>query len=84
VGPRAGLDGRKISSPPGFDSGPSSPWSVAIPTELPGTHNAHNANSMNYKLLLILFITFTHCTYNYIQYFKRTTFQDYVTCGAYV
>ena len=25
VGPRAGLDGRKISSPPGFDSGPSSP-----------------------------------------------------------
>jgi len=25
VGPRAGLDGRKISSPPGFDAGPSSP-----------------------------------------------------------
>ena len=25
VGPRAGLDGRKISSPPGFDHGPSSP-----------------------------------------------------------
>jgi len=23
VGPRAGLDGRKISSPPGFDPGPS-------------------------------------------------------------
>jgi len=36
VGPRAGLDGRKISSPPGFDAGPSSPYSVAIPTELPG------------------------------------------------
>jgi len=35
VGPRAGMDGRKISSPPGFDSGPSSPKSVAIPTELP-------------------------------------------------
>ena len=34
VGPRAGLDGRKISSPPGFDPGPSSPSSVAIPTEL--------------------------------------------------
>ena len=33
-GPRAGLDGRKISSPPGFDTGPSSPQSVAIPTEL--------------------------------------------------
>ena len=33
---RAGLDGRKISSPPGFDTGPSSPLSVAIPTELPG------------------------------------------------
>jgi len=25
VGPRAGLDGLKISSPPGFDPGPSSP-----------------------------------------------------------
>ena len=34
VGPKAGLDGRKISSPPGFDSGPSSPKSLAIPTEL--------------------------------------------------
>jgi len=38
VSPRAGLDGRKISSPPGFDPGPSSPLSVAIPTELPGPH----------------------------------------------
>ena len=36
MGPRAGLDGRKISSPPGFDPGQSSPWSVAIPTKLPG------------------------------------------------
>ena len=36
VGPSAGLDGRKISSPPGFDPGPSSPQSVATPTELPG------------------------------------------------
>ena len=35
MGPRAGLDGRKISSPPEFDPGPSSPQSVAIPTELP-------------------------------------------------
>jgi hypothetical protein len=25
VGPREGLDGRKISSPPGFDPGPSRP-----------------------------------------------------------
>ena len=36
VGPRAGLDGRKISSPPGFDPGQSSPQSVATPTDLPG------------------------------------------------
>jgi len=28
VGYRAGLDGRKISSPPGIDSGPSSPLYV--------------------------------------------------------
>ena len=38
MGPRAGVDGREISSPPGFDPGPSSPYSVAIPTELPGHH----------------------------------------------
>ena len=38
VGPMAGLDGQKISSLPGFDPGPSSPLSVAIPTELPGPH----------------------------------------------
>ena len=38
MGPRVSLDGRKIPSPSGFDPGPSSPWSVAIPTELPGPH----------------------------------------------
>jgi hypothetical protein len=36
VGPRVGLNGRKISSPPRLDPGPSSPYSVVIPTELPG------------------------------------------------
>ena len=40
VGRRTGLDGRKISSPPGFDPGPSSPKSVAILTELPGTQSS--------------------------------------------
>jgi len=38
VGPMAGMEGRKISSPSGFDPGTSSPYSVAIPTELPGPH----------------------------------------------
>ena len=38
MGPRASLDARYISSLPGFDPGPSSPQSVAIPTELPGPH----------------------------------------------
>jgi len=36
VGPRVGPDRRKISSPLGLDPGPSSSYSVAIPTELPG------------------------------------------------
>jgi len=36
VGARAVLDGRKISSPPGFDPGSYSTQSVVIPTELPG------------------------------------------------
>ena len=35
MGPRAGLYRRKTSSSPRFDPGPSSPQSVAIPTELP-------------------------------------------------
>jgi len=51
VGPRAGLDGPEISSPPGFDPGPSSPYSVAIPTELPGPQyifvSDNNNNSNN-------------------------------------
>jgi hypothetical protein len=44
VGPTAGLDGRKLSSSPGFD-----PWtvqpgsSVAIPTELPGAQKTTRA-----------------------------------------
>ena len=41
MGPRAGLDGRKISSPPGFDPGPSNLQSVTILTELPGPHLIH-------------------------------------------
>ena len=44
MGPRTGLDGRKISSPPGFDPGLSNPESVAIPTELPGPHFCTYAN----------------------------------------
>jgi len=47
VGPRVGLDVRKIPSPPGFDPGPSSPSSVAIPTELPGSHSEEYV--MKYK-----------------------------------
>jgi len=43
VGPRAGMDGQKISSPPGFDPVPSSPQSVAIPTELPGPLSKHGS-----------------------------------------
>ena len=39
MGPRAVLDGRKISSQPGFDPGQSSPQSVAILTELQGPHS---------------------------------------------
>ena len=42
--PRAGLDGRKISSPPAFDPGPSNPYSAAIPTELPGPQKKEKYN----------------------------------------
>ena len=36
-----GQDGRKISSPPGFDPEPSSTKPVAIPTEILGPLTAH-------------------------------------------
>ena len=48
MGPKASLDGRKISSPPGFDPAPSSLSSVAIPTELPGPHTK-KVPSQKYK-----------------------------------
>ena len=40
VGPRAGLDGRKILSPPGFDPGPSSPLAQSL---YPLSYRAHVA-----------------------------------------
>ena len=48
--------GRKISYPLGFDRGPSSPYSVAIPTELPGPQHpsAGNANSFAYDAVFAL------------------------------
>jgi len=56
VGHRAGLEGRKISSPPGFDPGPFSPYSVAIPTELPDPHNTvvGQRNSLRTPCLMLL------------------------------
>ena len=51
MGPRAaGLDGRKISSPPGFGPVLSSPQSVTVPTELPGPQ-------MN-NILNVIFVDF--------------------------
>jgi len=63
VGPRAGPDGRKISSPPGFDPRPSNPYSVAIPTELPGPH-CDNQLWQKYKVMLASILggdTIGHC-----------------------
>jgi len=51
VGPRAGLDGRKISSSQGFDLGPS----VAIPTVLTGPHT-HTHTHTHIYIFIYLFI----------------------------
>ena len=51
VGPRVGLDGRIILSPPGFDPGPSSPQSVTILTELPSPRH-YNTQSWKVRELL--------------------------------
>ena len=60
MGPRTGLDGRKISSPPGFDPGPSSPQSVAITTELPGPRGT-------FKYIKDFMYIFVRLTFSYIQ-----------------
>jgi len=61
VGPRAGLDGQKISSSPGFDPEPSSP--VAIPTVLPGPHYAYTISGLRngQKISLFFVIMLMHC-----------------------
>jgi len=42
--------GGKSLPPPGFDPGPSSPQSVAIPTELPDPHNNDSGgNNITYQ-----------------------------------
>ena len=58
---RAGLDGRKISSPLGFDPGSSRPWSVAILTELPGPPLTHTHYVNDEVILQIIQITVGMC-----------------------
>ena len=55
VGPRAVVDGRKISSPPGFDPGPSSQQSVTVPSELHGPLILYVSASNLWVLCLKLF-----------------------------
>jgi hypothetical protein len=62
VVPRTGLDGRKISSPQGFNPGPSSPYSVAIPTELPGPHIITLNSCFNVNFSVNINIFFRHFT----------------------
>jgi len=57
VGHRAGLDGRKIPSPPGFDPGPGIPYPVAIPTELPGPLVLEEGRSQNGLLFCFCFVS---------------------------
>ena len=63
MSPRASLDGWKISSPPGFDPGPSSPYSVAIPTELPRPTGIMHIVYIVYICLMYIYIY-------YIMYMK--------------
>ena len=82
MGPRAGLDRRKISSPPGFDPGPSSQYSVAIPTELPGPN-------LYYVLFLYNNVMYSmssqsHATVNIFFLFLSQPVDDYIpteTCS---
>jgi len=77
VGPTAGLDGRKISSPTGFDPGPSSPLSVAIPTELPGPHYI-------YIYIYVYIYIHTHTHIHTHSVFVRLDGKLYNMDGAYI
>jgi len=75
VVPRAGLDGRKFSSPQGFDPGPSSPWSVAILAELPGPHMYVR---MYVCMYVCMYVFMYVCTYN-----CTMTWQHSILCQFY-
>ena len=55
VGPRAGLDGRKISSPPGLDPGPSSPVAQSLYRL---SYRAHSILSVIYDNRLLNILTY--------------------------
>ena len=55
MGPRAGLDGRKITSPPVSDPGPSRP----NPTELPGPHT-HTHTYIYIYIYIYIYTVFVH------------------------
>jgi hypothetical protein len=76
VGPRAGLDGRKISSPPEFDPGPSSPvvqslyrlsyWAhthISVYTHIPLIYNVFSNNNV-YCFNIIGFVVIWFCFVN--------------------
>jgi len=69
VGPRAGQDGQKILSPPGFDPGPSSRESVAIPNELTSPHiHTHIYTHMCLYMCMYICVCVCVCIYIYIYY----------------
>ena len=77
--PRAGLDWREISSPPGFDPGPTSPLPAAIPTELPGPLTRVHMNFLmrvtdTVKLKGLDFAPESPCIMTYLSLKFRVTF----------
>ena len=56
VGPRAGLDGRKISSPPGFDPGPSSLYLSRYTNWATGPTKLLKYNSYKYEHIVVKFM----------------------------
>ena len=66
-GARAGLDGRKISPHRGSIAGPSSLYSVAIPTELPGHIRDIVLKAQQHVITILLIGSIVYGIFNYLR-----------------
>ena len=75
VGPRVGLNGRKISSPPGFDPGPSSPCQSLYRLRYPARTHCRCRGILLHMITMTYTRTHTH-THTHTDMRTRTPLDD--------